>query len=132
MSRTLYEDDWGEVVDDPEADLIEIVWSETTAGMSGAEFNGWLDGLAGLVEKQGRHKVLVDSTLFLMDMLLMDRPWRDANIIPRYNEAGVTKFAFLMPEGMPLIGGEPAPDGPADFPTAYFASRDDALAWLAS
>lgn len=132
MPKTLYEDDWGEVVDDPGADLIEIVWSETTAGMSSEEFNGWLDGFAGLIEKQGRHKVLVDSTLFLMDILLMDGPWRDANIIPRYNAAGVTKFAFLMPEGMPLVGAAPAPDGPADFPTAYFASRDDALAWLAS
>ncbi|MEE8330446.1 MAG: hypothetical protein V3R84_01610 [Acidimicrobiia bacterium] len=132
MSQSVYEDEWGEVVEDSEADLIEIVWSETTAGMSIEEFNRWLDGFAGLVEKQDRHKVLVDSTLFLMDTLLMDAPWRDANIIPRYNAAGVKKLAFLVPEGMPLIGAEPAPDGPADFPTAYFGDRDDALAWLAS
>jgi hypothetical protein len=36
----------------------------------------------------------------------MDGPWRDANIIPRYNAAGVKKFAH-MPEGMPMIGEPP-------------------------
>jgi hypothetical protein len=38
----------------------------------------------------------------------MDGPWRDVNIIPRYNAAGVRKFAFHMPDGMPMIG-EPRP-----------------------
>ena len=60
----------------------------------------------------------------------MDANWRDANIIPRYNAAGVTKFAFLMPEGMPAIGAPPAPEGPAEFPTAYFGRRADAVEWL--
>ena len=65
-----------------------------------------------------------------MDMSLMNPGWRDQNIIPRYNAAGLAKFAFIMPKGMPAIGAVPAPEGPADFPTAYFASRADALAWL--
>jgi hypothetical protein len=63
-------------------------------------------------------------------MARMDGDWRDANIIPRYNKAGVRRFAFLMPEGMPAIGTPPAVEGPADFPTAYFGSRADALAWF--
>jgi len=52
-------------------------------------------------------------------------------IIPRYNQAGVEKFAFLMPAGMPAIGAPPAPETPGTFPTAYFGSRADATAWLA-
>lgn len=45
---------------------------------------------------------------------------------------GITKFAFHMPQGMPAIGNAPAPEGPAQFPTAYFGTRADALRWLAS
>src|SRR5712692_1706403 len=62
----------------------------------------------------------------------MDGPWRDANIIPRYNAAGVAKFAFHMPEGMPMIGKPPAPEGPGRFLTGYFGRRHDALDWLAT
>jgi len=29
-------------------------------------------------------------------------------------------------------GAEPAPEGPANFPTGWFASRDRAYQWLAS
>jgi hypothetical protein len=62
----------------------------------------------------------------------MDEPWRNANIVPRYNDAGITKFAFHMPAGMPAIGAPPAPEGPAHFPTGYFGTRSDALAWLST
>src|SRR5260370_41648699 len=60
----------------------------------------------------------------------MDGPWRDANIIPRYNAAGVRKFAFHMPEGMPMIGQPPENEVPGRFPTGYFGKRQEALAWL--
>jgi hypothetical protein len=65
-----------------------------------------------------------------MDPAGLDMGWRDEQIIPRYNAAGVKKFAFLMPAAMPAIGADPAPEGPADFPTAYFAERTQAQAWL--
>ena len=62
----------------------------------------------------------------------MSMGWRDEHIIPRYNAAGLKKFAFIMPEGMPAIGAAPEKEGSANFPTAYFGSRNDALAWLKS
>lgn len=65
-----------------------------------------------------------------MPMEQMDGEWRDANIIPRYNAAGVQRFAFLMPDGMPAIGAPPVHEGPAEYPTAYFGTRRDAFAWL--
>ena len=30
-------------------------------------------------------------------MALMDVAWRNANIIPKYNQAGVRRFAFQVP-----------------------------------
>ena len=132
MATTVYDDNWGSVVDHPEEDILEIVWNDSTSDMTSEAFNEWLAGFAGLVEQHGRPGVLVDSTSFLMDMALMDGDWRDANIIPRYNHAGVQKFAFVMPAGMPLIGADPANEGPGQFPTPYFGSREDAIAWLTS
>lgn len=35
-----------------------------------------------------------------------------------------------MPAGMPAIGSDPVREGPATFPTGYFGTRADALAWL--
>jgi hypothetical protein len=55
--------------------------------------------------------------------------WRDAHIIPRYGASGVRRFAFLMPPGFPDVGKE-AFEGPAVFPTRWFASREDAFGWL--
>ena len=131
-ATVVYNDEYGSMIDWVDDDFVEIRWYDGTSGLDRDTFNRWLEGFAGGVEAAGRSGVLVDSVQFVMDMSHMDGEWRDANIIPRYNAAGVKKFAFLMPAGMPAIGADPAPEGPADFPTAYFGSRAEALAWLAS
>jgi hypothetical protein len=62
--------------------------------------------------------------------------WRDSEIIPRYNEAGVAKFAFIANPSYPgptvEAGAPPAPEGPAKFPTGWFKTREAAYRWLAS
>jgi len=132
LTTQVYEDKWGEIFDRPSADLIEIRWFDTTAGMSRDDFQSWLTKFAECVETCARSRVLVDSTSFQMSPAKMDGPWRDANIIPRYNAAGVRKFAFLMPQGMPMIGEPPANEPPGRFPTGYFGTRQAALDWLAA
>ena len=127
----VWEDQFGEVIDRASQDIIEIRWYDTTSAMSSDEFNDWLARFSGSVEERRRAGVLVDSLSFLMDPSNMDGPWRDANIIPRYNAAGAKRFAFLMPPGMPLIGQEPAKEGPGEFPTGYFGTRQSAMEWLA-
>lgn len=129
-SQIIWEDKWGEIIDRPDVDLIEIRWYDTTTDLDGERFNQWLRRFADAVEQARRSNILTDAVVFGMAMEQMDGEWRDANIIPRYNAAGVQKFAFIMPKGMPAIGAPPEPEGPADFPTGYFASRSDALLWL--
>jgi hypothetical protein len=131
MAEQVHEDRFGEVFDRPAADLIELRWFDTTAEMSAHEFQSWLAKFAECVERCGRSRVLVDSTTFRMSPDKMDGPWRDAKIIPRYNAAGVGRFAFHMPEGMPMIGTPPAIEAPGLFPTGYFSRRQHALEWLA-
>src|SRR4029453_613217 len=59
---------------------------------------------------------------------------REKGIIPPYSAGGPTKFAFITGEDVPFptveSGADPAPDGPATFPTGWFASRDRASQWL--
>ena len=129
-SVIVYEDNWGEIIDRPDARLVEIRWYDTTRTMSKADFEQWLTTFAGYVERLRRPGALVDGTSFLMDPANSDGPWRDANIVPRYNAAGVKKFAFHFPEGIPVIGAPPAVEPPASYPTGYFGSREDALTWL--
>jgi hypothetical protein len=128
--RHTYEDRWGEVIDRPPVDLVELRWHDATAGMSAGEFQDWLAVFAGQLEQLGRSRVLVDATRFMMDRANMNDEWRDAHIIPRYNAAGVRRFAFLYPDGVPLIGQPPAAMGPSTFPTGYFGRRQTALDWL--
>jgi len=128
--RIVYGDQWGDILDRPDDGCVEIRWFDTTDAMAAADFNAFLATYAGHVEACGRPGGLVDAVQFRMDMAQMDQGWRDAHIIPRYNAAGVKKFAFIMPAGMPAIGSAPAPEGPADFPTGYFGRRADALTWL--
>ena len=130
-AEVLYEDKWGEIIDRSSSGYIEIRWYDATEAMTGDEFNLWLSKFADFVEQKHRPGVLVDSTQFRMPLERMDSSWRDKNIIPRYNTAGVKKFAFLMPPGMPAIGSPPASEGPGKFPTGYFGRRADALTWLA-
>jgi hypothetical protein len=132
MASIVFTDEWGEVIDRPEHDIIEIRWFDSTATMSSSQFNDWLPRFAAEVERTGRTRALVDSVPFAMPMAHMDEAWRDENIIPRYNAAGVKRFAFLMPKGMPAIGAPPATAGPARFPTAYFGTRREAVEWLTS
>ena len=129
-AKTLYSDGWGDIIDRPDDGCVEIRWFDTTAGMDGDDFNAFLATYAGEVEKCGRPGGLIDAVQFRMDMSKMNPGWRDEHIIPRYNAAGLKRFAFIMPAGMPAIGAPPAPEGPAEFPTGYFGSRADALAWL--
>ena len=132
MDTILYGDRFGEIVDRPDAQLIELRWFDTTAELSKADFQRWLTEFAARVRATRRARVLIDSTVFRMSRDNMDAAWRDANIIPVYNSAGVARFAFHMPAGVPMIGAAPAREGPGTFPTAYFGTRNDALAWLES
>jgi uncharacterized protein YodC (DUF2158 family) len=126
----LHEDEWGEILDRPGEGMLEIRWYDSTSDIDGQEFNQFLAAFTDFVLDKRRPKILVDATAFKMDPAKIDLEWRNINVIPKYNEAGVERFAFHVPPAMPAVGAPPAPDGPADFPTAWFATRREAIAWL--
>lgn len=132
VARVLYEDQWGQILSHADEGILEIRWYDTTADMDSDQFNAFLTTFADLVLDTAPARVLVDSTSFTMDPAGIDMAFRNVSIIPKYNRSGVKRFAFHVPAGMPAVGSPPAADGPADFPTGWFASRRDAMVWLNS
>jgi SpoIIAA-like len=125
-----YDFDWAQ-----DSRVLAFVWKEATASMRDADFQAALEAYAGAVEKQGAIRGLVDLRGF------RHRPgdgvgtWRDAHIIPRYNAAGVQRFAYVMPQGQepPPLGQDGKPASPGEqFVTRYFATEKEARAWLGS
>lgn len=93
--------------------------------------------LAAEAEAAEISAILIDATAFRHGFEDQESAmsWRDARVIPRYNNAGVHKFAFVMPEGYPgptaESGAAPIFDGPAaQFPTQWFRTRESAMTWL--
>jgi hypothetical protein len=128
----VYEDRFGEVIDHANDGYLEIRWYDDTEAMSTTEFQNWVAAFAGEVEHRHRHGILVDLTRFRMHQDDMDGDWWYQQIVPRYNAAGVQKFAFLALDGTHAIGSAPTRAKGAAFPTAYFARRHEALNWLAN
>jgi hypothetical protein len=88
---------------------------------------------ASLAEAVRPSSLLIDAIEFRHEFGPSVMQWRDDFIIPRYGAAGARRFAFIMPKGFPNTmeaGAQPAIEGPAIFPTAWFADRQHAIDWL--
>ena len=128
----VHEDDHGSMIDYPDDDYLEVRWYDASSALTTDTFSQRQEVIASVVEQCGRSCMLIDTLQFVMNPEDIDNEWRDANITPRFNAAGVKKLALLVPAGMPAVGAAPAPEGPADYPTAFFATRAEARAWLSS
>jgi hypothetical protein len=131
----LYSDRIAQYLRDPEYRLIELRWLGEANAMSELQFRAAIERLAGLMERDRPPNVLVDMASLEYRPADDFEQWRQSHIIPRYNKAGVTKFAFILSEGAPNTveaGTLPAIEGSAAYPTGYFGTRDRAIAWFRS
>jgi hypothetical protein len=126
--------DWGVIVHHERWRTIELRWLPTTTDMTDDGFKETLGLLADAGERFHEPFMFIDATEFHHLVGEGVLAWRDEHIIPRYGASGVTRFAFLVPEGAPGTvesGAAPAPEGRATFPTAWFSTRERAYGWLA-
>ena len=124
---------WGVVLNHERWRTLELSWLPSTSEMSDDGFKETLELFAGAGERAKPEFMIIDATEFHHELGDGVPEWRDREIIPRYNSAGVKKFAFLWPEVMPGTvesGGTPKPEGSADFPTGWFTGRERAYQWL--
>ncbi len=129
----VYSDQFSEYFRDRSHDALELRWLPSTESMTEEQFRGGLERLAGLLEKDHAGNVLIDVVNFSYQPAADNGAWREKNIIPRYNAAGVSKFAFLLPQAATQTvehGTAPAPEGAARFPTGYFSAREDVFSWF--
>jgi hypothetical protein len=124
---------WGVVLHHEQWRTLELDWLPSTSEMSDDGFKETLALLAAEGERIKPGCMIIDATEFHHELGDGALEWRDREIIPRYNAAGVRKFAFLWPEGTPGTvesGGTPEREGQANFPTAWFTGRERAYQWL--
>jgi hypothetical protein len=124
---------WGVVLNYEQWRTLELGWLPSTNEMSDDGFKETLELFAAEGERTKPSYMIIDATNFHHELGEGVLQWRDREIIPRYNAAGVEKFAFLWPEGTPGTvesGGSPKPEGSANFPTGWFTDRERAYEWL--
>jgi hypothetical protein len=99
-------------------------WRQTSGGRSPVTPSG---------ERWSSSYTIIDATEFFHTVADSTFLWRNEHIIPLYNQAGIQKFAFLVTaqaRGTVEKCAQLAPDGLAEFPIAWFESRDRLYAWL--
>jgi hypothetical protein len=125
---------WATILHYPEWQTLELRWLSTTAEMSGEGFKDTLMLHAGEGERYRPTRMLIDTSEFRHRPEPETLQWRDQHIVPRYNRAGVKKFAFIANAHWPDTvenGHQPAVEGQARFPTGWFQQRERAYQWLA-
>ena len=127
--------EWGTLTHHPQWETLELKWGASTRSMTDDGFRQTLQILAQQGLKVRPRFMIIDATEFFHEPGEDTLAWRDEEIIPLYNDAGIEKFAFLTTTAMPGTvekGGDPKPDGPATFPTAWFETKGRLQEWLAS
>ena len=126
-SQIIYYDDWNS---------LELRWLPSTANAADSDLKTTMEVFAHEAVNRTPKTLIVDTTEFRHAWGDGMMQWRDTEIIPLYNQAGVAKFAFIANAQYPLptveAGATPAPDGPANFPTGWFKTREAAYQWLAT
>ena len=132
MATQVTSNDWSAILHHEDKSLLELKWLPSTASMGDGGFKATLMQLAWQAETLRPATLMIDATDFAHEFGEGVMEWRDDHVIPRYSAAGIRKFAFLAP-GFPDTaenGAAEAYEGPATFPTAWFAERANALDWL--
>ena len=131
MSQTIHQNRLASFQHHPDHGLVELVWTDATADMSDADFQEQLALFSTLAQRHRARALRVGARAFQHKMSAEIGDWRDRTIIPRYNDAGVDRFAFVLAEAAALPPEQPARQGGPRYPTRFFHGRDQALAWLA-
>ena len=127
-------DPWGQIILYDEWNALELRWLASTATAADADLKATMKTFAQEAVKRRPNTLLVDNTEFRHTWGEGFMQWRQAEIIPLYNQSGIAKFAFIAGANYPLptveSGATPKPDGPANFPTGWFKTREAADRWL--
>src|SRR2546427_8244044 len=126
----LYRDQFGVLLEDLSNRMLELKWLAGSSAMTDDDFKGWLDRFSAEAEARRQPHLVIDVREFRHRPGPEVGPWRDEHVIPRYNRAGVSKFAFLLPEGSPGAGAFPTPKPPGKSAAGYCVQPSEMEAWI--
>ncbi len=114
--------------------VLDFGWLATTESIDMDAFKEALQVYSDKAVENGIRACRVDLRNFRGQPSAEIEPWRRREIIPKYNQAGVTRFAYLMLPDAELppmsTGGDDNAAG-EQFDTRFFSSEQDCMAWLA-
>jgi hypothetical protein len=134
VAKEVASNPWSKIAYLEEWKTLQLEWLPASKGMSDAQVKETLQSFADACKDLRPRYLLVDVLRFYRGFTDEINAWRDANIIPAYNSAGVEKMAFLAPNDYPQTfekGAQPANEPGATFPTGWFSDRDNLYRWLA-
>src|SRR6266511_2289616 len=100
----LQRDEYSVLSFNPETQALELWWSAGSASLTEERFRQGLEQFAGQAVERRTPNLLVGLREFAYRPAPDMWDWRLEHFIPRYREAGVRKFANIVPEGWPLGG----------------------------
>ena len=127
-------DQCGQIIFYPEWNTLELRWLPSTRQATDGDVRDTMQRFCAEAETRKPSSLIVDTTQFYQwDDAMIE--WTFETVMPGFNRAGVQKFAFIAGPGYPGAtvenGLQPAPEGPASFPTGWFSTRNGAYKWLA-
>ena len=126
----LHEDKFLRILWDEKTRIIGLEWKEATSAMTDEEFKRELTGFADYVGERKATGILVDLSRFRHMLSPDTQQWRVKNISSRYNDAGVQRFAFLLPKDAPIPPLMNQSSRGEGFLTRAFNDAEQATSWL--
>jgi hypothetical protein len=124
----LQRDEFSVITFNPETEALELWWSAGTASLTEERFREGLVQFADHAVERGAPNLLVDLREFAYSPEPDMWEWRREFIIPRYEAAGVRRFANVVPDGWPIEEPRQAEGEP--FVSGNFRTVEDAEAWF--
>ncbi len=125
----LYKDDYSIISYDAKVGILTLTWTAQTANMSDDDFKRTNMAFADQSVAQNCQRLLVDVREFGHTFGASLGEWRLNEIIPKYHQAGVDRFAFLHRADFPELADGKKEEG-ENFISRHFASEVRAKAWL--
>ncbi len=131
----LHDTAYWKMAHETDAGIVSLHWTEATAEMKGDDFKRALELFAGFAEEYQPKGLMVDVRRFRHRPAPDVGEWRTEHITPRYNRAGISRFAYLIGPDFPAppgaADGSPARQPGEDFETGFFEDETAARTWLA-
>src|SRR5262249_38677981 len=121
---------------DEQASLLSFNWTEKSAGMTDDDYKQALREYARLVLKHQARRALIDLRRFRYRLGDSDAlgSWWANEIVPLYNQAGLEKFAFGLPEGEQAPSDETSSNAEegSTFLAKQSGTKQAAISWLSA